>query len=214
MTMAVENAKTAYLQGSTGQQKDNGEAPVFEAVGNRCAFVAKWSPDMEESSRLVLALKRAGLGIQEVDPVDELRVLIRRPWQADLHLKLRTSERAAQWAYGRKGVRIPRTALEQLECGEPIVFDEIERGDLVFARPNGVTHLLGLATGNGSLIGVPRDRGGAVAEITAAELSSYRQLTARRPISRELNVVTILSRSESEIFNSRDIDRLLFYLDR
>ena len=202
-----------FRQGSKVSLGSAGSFPEFEAVGNRCAFVTgsiRGKPDRE---RLATALTKAGLGVHEIDPVNELGALIARPWMAELYLKPLTSERAAQWAYGRKGVRIPRTTLGQFECGDPVSWREAARGDLLFARIRKTIQLLGLATGSGSVLGVARN-GAGITERDYSDVGPHIGLLARRPISGAFNVVTVITGSASEIFRSSDIDRLLAFIDR
>ena len=192
--------------------KHSGAVPEFEAVGNRCAFVTGSAESKCDRTRLTSILAKAGLGVHEIDPVEELRALVAQPWKAELYLKPYTPERAVQWAYGRKGVRIPRTALEQLDYGDSVPWSDAGRGDLVFALLGRTTHLLGLATGSGAVIGAAPG-GGTLAEIGQSEIAKFQNLMARRPIRGGFTVLTVLTRSESEIFHSRDIRRLLAYID-
>lgn len=147
--------------------------------------------------------------VGRVDPVAELQALIDRPWRAERHLRFRSSERAAQWAYGRKGVRIPGTALEQLALSEPVPIERTERGDLIFARSNRNSHLLGLFTGEGSVLGIARSGRSVVAEIPLVLTSVSAHLVVRRPVADLGDVVTVFNRSASEILDSRDIERLI-----
>lgn len=42
-----------------------------------------------------------------------------------------------QYLYKRIGVDLPRTALEQIDCGRPIKINDLQPGDLVFKKGNG-----------------------------------------------------------------------------
>lgn len=149
------------------------------------------------------------MSVARVDPVAELQGLIDRPWRSERHLRFRSSERAAQWAYGRKGVRIPGTALEQLTLGDLVPVERTERGDLVFARSNGIGYLLGLFTGEDSVLGIARGGRPAVTEIPLIPSSVSTALVVRRPVADQAHVVTVFNRSALEIFDSRDIERLV-----
>jgi len=184
--------------------------PIFEAVGERCAFVAPLPSEGPEVGALTALLARSGMRVARVDPVAELQTLIDRPWRSATQLRLATSERAAQWAYGRKGVRIPGTALEQLDLGEPVSIDRVERGDLIFVRSDGVSRLLGLFTGERSVLGIARGGRAILTEIPVTLRPVSAHLVVRRPIARQLQVLTVFSTTAMEIFDSRDIERLVY----
>jgi hypothetical protein len=183
--------------------------PVFEAVGERCAFVAPSTLEESGASALAERLARSGMKVARVDPVSELRTLIDRPRRPARHLRFATSERAAQWAYGRKGIRIPGTAIEQVHLGERVAIDQAERGDLIFARYGDAIRLLGLFTGEESVLGIPRGGRMLVTEIPVNPRNVSAHMIARRPIARQLHVLTVFSGSSYEIFDSRDIDRIV-----
>jgi hypothetical protein len=64
-----------------------------------------------------------------------------------------------QWAYGRLGVRLPRTAQQQFDATARLTPDQLQPGDLVFfaqtyPSPEPITHV-GLYVGNGRMINAP-----------------------------------------------------------
>lgn len=67
--------------------------------------------------------------------------------------------------YARHGYSLPRTSRQQSKVGEPIEFDALRAGDLVFFTPsptsNRVSHV-GIATGDGSMIHASSGRGEVV----------------------------------------------------
>jgi len=186
------------------------QRPIFEAVGDRCAFAIHLQWGGREPEDLAALLAKSGMRVARVDPVAELQSLIDRPWRTERHLRFRTSERAAQWAYGRKGVRIPGTALEQLGLGQPVPIEEAERGDLIFARANGGSYLLGLFTGEESVLGIARRGRPLITKIPLVLPAVSAHLIVRRPVADQAHVVTVFNRSASEIFDSRDIERLVY----
>ncbi len=67
--------------------------------------------------------------------------------------------------YARHGYTLPRTSRQQSRVGEPVAFDALRAGDLVFFTPspksNRVSHV-GIATGDGSMIHASSGRGEVV----------------------------------------------------
>ncbi len=61
-----------------------------------------------------------------------------------------------QYSYAQNGIHIPRTAREQFESGEPVSKDDLQEGDLVFFKKNGVVHHVGIYNGNGEYLHAPQ----------------------------------------------------------
>lgn len=63
-----------------------------------------------------------------------------------------------QWAYGKHGIKLPRTTWEQVKVGAPVARSQIQPGDLVFSTWDGGKKPghVGIYVGDGKLINAPQ----------------------------------------------------------
>jgi len=61
-----------------------------------------------------------------------------------------------QYSYGRIGVDLPRTAVQQLTTSQPVAIDKLKPGDLLFFDTTGRYSHVGIYVGDGKFIHAPR----------------------------------------------------------
>jgi cell wall-associated NlpC family hydrolase len=84
------------------------------------------------------------------------------------------------YVFGRHGVFVPRTVVEQFGWGRPIGADAIAPGDLVFFDTSGGPSHVGLAIGGDAFVHAPNARGEVRVERMSSAYWSSRFIGARR----------------------------------
>ncbi len=192
---------------------------MFRAVHDRC-FVDFTKLNLPiSSSETLQILRNKGFRTIDVDIIDEARALINK---AEFRLRALTKEAPfvfdcssfTKWLYGRKGIWIPRLAVQQFEYAAKVDLDSLQQNDLVFtsgycSRAWHVGHV-GLYTGNSVITAMIQKTKSGVVEIPLATLLSQRTL---RGIGRILpspeNTTTIITPSIYEVDTSDDIKHLV-----
>jgi hypothetical protein len=90
-----------------------------------------------------------------------------------------------QALYREAGVRLPRTSYDQFLVGQPVTFEELQPGDLVFFRDTykrGISHV-GIYIGEGEFIHAANQRRGIVRDWLRSEYYAQRYAGARRFIT-------------------------------
>lgn len=191
----------------------------YQAVGGRCAFDFS-SVDAAERQRMTETLVADGFLVLNVDVVALVR---ERVDQATYRRGARMREAPAvfdcssftKWAYGQRGIWLPRRSIQQLAVGAPVTLGHIQAGDLVFVRgwinyyhedpSDGVGHV-GLATGDGTVVHAADSQAGVVEsrlERFTKDGKIFRG--ARRIIEGQSDVMTFITPPVREIETSDDI---------
>lgn len=85
------------------------------------------------------------------------------------------------YVFGEYGVKMPRTAADQFEAGQPIDADALQPGDLVFFSTvsTGASHV-GIAIGGDAFVHAPSERGDVRVDHLGAPYWADRFIGARR----------------------------------
>lgn len=191
---------------------------MFRSVGNRC-FVDFAQLDLPVATPDALSvLKSKGFETDDVDIVNEAHAHVGKA-----AFKLGASTLQApqvvdcssftKWLYGRKGVWIPRLAVQQYDFGNPIESDSMKPGDLVFtsgycSKAWPIGHV-GLFTGQSVITAMIQNGSSGVVELSLDALFERRKKRGVRRIVETLAVsgdaVTLIVPSHCEIETSDDI---------
>jgi len=96
-----------------------------------------------------------------------------------------------QWAYGKAGVKLPRTAADQQKQGKPVPTDQVQPGDLLF-NGNPAHHVV-MAIGGGKVIEAPHT--GANVRIRSFKPGEF--TNARRILGSVGNMNSLLNENSS-----------------
>lgn len=167
------------------------------------------------TAEIIALLQQKGFGVIDVDVVAEARAVVGR---AKFRLGVRMSETPGEfdcssftkWAYGHKGVWLPRFAVQQFECGQAVALEELSPGDLIFtsgycARAWSVGHV-SLFTGSSVITAMIREKYSGVVEIPLETLLKERKLRGvRRVVFPSETARTIVVPARYEIETSDDV---------
>jgi len=119
-----------------------------------------------------------------------------------------------KWAYGQRGIWLPRRSIQQRELGEEVAFDDIVAGDVVFVSgwidyyrddpQDGVGHV-GIYTDEGNIIHAANSKVGVVASPLDSFLKGSKLRGIRRYIPQDVEVLTFLTPPEREVEIADDI---------
>jgi len=115
-----------------------------------------------------------------------------------------------KWSYGRKGVWLPRLAIQQFACGYAVERHNISRGDLIFTSGYcstawAIGHV-GLYTGQSVITAMIHGKTSGVMELSLDELLRHRIWRgARRVIRHSRECATLLAPTSIEIETSDDV---------
>jgi len=197
-----------------------GYAFGFRAVKRRCAvdLSSLWLP-IDDRQALAI-LKAKGFRVIEADVVAFARKLIGK---ARYEFKARYSQapqvvncsRLVKWVYARRGIWVPRIAVEQRTVGTPVPPDDLRAGDLVFKTAPRFNYYLddpadqvghvGLATGQGTIIHAANALRGVIESDVQAFTRPSVFRGARRIIRDPDRTFTLICPSEREVETSSQL---------
>ncbi len=195
---------------------------MFRSVQDRC-FVDFTELNLPISTpEIICLLQQKGFGVARIDAVTEARAHVGK---AAFRLGVRMSETPdtfdcssfTKWSYGRKGVWIPRLAIQQFEYSSPVEMNMLQASDLIFtsgycSRAWHIGHV-SLYTGSSVITAMIHDRrngSSGIIEMPLETLLQKRKLRgARRIITSAINTATLIVPKEYEIESSDDIKYLV-----
>ncbi|OQB18819.1 MAG: Murein DD-endopeptidase MepS/Murein LD-carboxypeptidase precursor [Parcubacteria group bacterium ADurb.Bin192] len=192
----------------------------FRAVKQRCALdlSALWL--FIPQDEVLAILKTRGFRVVEVDMVALARGLIGRSrYVFDAKYKrapqVVNCSSMVKWLYARRGIWLPKYAVEQREMGKKVDKDGLKAGDLVFKAGTGwnLYHLypdeavghVGLATGQGTVIHAADSKRGVVEDPIEHFVENGAYRGARRIMPDGHRVVTLICPAQREIEHSSQL---------
>lgn len=192
----------------------------YRAVKQRCALdlSALWIFIPEDE--ILAILKTRGFRVVNVDMVALARELVGRSRYV-FDAKYKRAPRVVncssmvKWLYARRGIWLPKYAVEQREMGQVVADGDLQAGDLVFKAGTGwnLYHLhpseavghVGMATGQGTVIHAADSKRGVVEDPCEHFLENGSYRGARRIIPAGHQVVTLVCPAGREIEHSSQL---------
>lgn len=188
---------------------------MFHSVRERCFVNFDQFDLLISNSEAKKVLQNAGFEIADVDIVAEARKLVDKP---KFRLGALMSEAPSvfdcssftKWVYERKGVWIPRLAVQQFNFGLAVNIEEARHGDIIFtsgycARAWHIGHA-GIFTGESVITAMIHGRQSGVIEIPPRELFARREFRGvRQFVASSQGTATIITPPRYEIETSEDI---------
>lgn len=192
----------------------------FRAVGNRCAvdFTALQLPLTQEEAYSALELQ--GFRVVNVDMVALARGCMNgsryrrgaRPSEAPGVVDCSSF---VKWLYSQRGIWLPRRSVQQRQCGEKVLLNQVTVGDLIFVSgsidywfndpSDGVGHV-GIVSDTGDVIHAANREVGIIETSLDVFIESGAIFRgARRYIPKDRPVVTLETPTHREVEVSSDI---------
>lgn len=196
----------------------------FRAVKQRCALDLSALYLFIPEDEILAILKSRGFRVINVDMVALARGLVGRSrYVFDAKYKrapgVVNCSSMVKWLYAKRGIWLPKYAVEQREMGRVVADDDLRAGDLLFKagtgwnlydlHPSQAVGHVGMVTGQGTVIHAADSRRGVVEDSCEHFLRNGAYRGARRFIPAGHQVATLVCPAGREIEHSSQLRWLI-----
>ena len=191
----------------------------YRIVGNRCAVnLSLMHLPISDENALDILFKK-GFKALEVDLIEIARQCVRtslyrrgaKPSEAP---QVVDCSSLIKWLYGKRGIWLPRRSIQQRDQGEPVPFDQIVAGDIIFTLgwinyyhddpSDGVGHV-GIATGSGTVVHAANQKNNVIESPIESFMGKTNIRGIRRYIPKDEKVITLEVPTSLEVETADDI---------